>query len=378
MNAHGCVRTLVTLTTMLVAARSTACPFCNAVTPTFAERRESAAALAFAEAVERSDESWRFQIHRVHEGEKQLAPGETVDVNTDAELQAGDLALLLADADDEGAARDAWRWSVTRVDPASYLYFSKSPGMRVPAAERLRYFLPHLDDENQDVSADAFAELGRAPLEAVEAVADGEIIPQLREWIRDDALPNERRGGYGLMLGLVKDPTERATNANALREVIDREREDFRAGFDGVLAGYLLLEPVEALQLIDERYLAQPEARPGDTRHALAALRFCVEYDRGPERSELLKVVRHALDRPAFAADVVKDLARWKDWAPLDAIAALYATPGDQDPLLRRAVVGYLKACPLPEAEAHLSQLRTADPDGIQAIERRLALPIDR
>jgi hypothetical protein len=163
-----------------------------------------------------------------------------------------------------------------------------------------------------------------------------------------------------------------------LREAIDRESVDFRAGFDGVLAGYLLLEPGQALALIEERFVTSPDARPGDTRHALAALRFCIEYARGPEREQVLNVMRHALSRNAFAAEVVTDLARWKDWKPLDEIVTLYDKPGDEDPQLRRAVIGYLKACPLPEAQSHLDRLRTADPEGVKALERRLTLPIDR
>jgi len=363
--------------TLFAAARTAACPFCNAVNPTFAERRESATVCALAELTELADDRGRWAIHRVHKGEEKIAAGHVVEIKADAAFAVGDLAVLLGSADEDAAPLNEWRWNAVKVDPASYLYFAKAPAMRVPAAERLAYFLPYLDDEHAEVAADAFAELGRAPLEAVEALADSGVAPKLRTWMADENLPNERCGGYGLMLGLAKDAKSRQANAALLRELIDKEQEDFRAGFDGVLAGYLLLEPEEALRLIDERYISNAEARPGDTRHALAALRFCIEYARGPERAQVLDVMRHALARAAFAADVVKDLARWKDWSATDVIAALYATAAD-DPALRRAVVGYLKACPLPEAAAQLDRLRAEDSEGVKAIESRLALPLER
>jgi hypothetical protein len=379
VNAHGLLRAVLMLVAIAaLAVRSFACPFCNAVTPTFAERRDSATAFVLGEAEQQTDGKWRFGVRHALEGAGVIAVGDTVEIKTDVPLQSGDLAILLAASDEDDAPRDAWRWSVMKVDPASYLYFSKTPSTRVPAAARLDYFLPFLDHENADVANDAFAEIGRAPLEAVESVSHGEIVPRLREWILDDALPDDRRGGYGLMLGLTKDPADRAKNAAVLREAIDRESVDFRAGFDGMLAGYLLLEPDSALKLIEERFIASPDARPGDTRHALAALRFCIEYARGPERDEVLKVMRQVLPREAFSAEVVTDLARWKDWKPLDEIVKLYDKPGDEDPQLRRAVIGYLKACPLPTAQTHLDRLRTADPEGVKALERRLSLPIDR
>lgn len=367
------------MTLALHGAAAAACPFCNAVTPTFAERRENAAVCALAEAIDEHDGRWRFEIHRIHQGEGRLKSDALIQCRPNAVMQPGDLALLLGSTDDEDAAQQ-WRWQVTKVDFVSYRYFSAAPDLRQPAAERLAYFVPFLESAETDIASDAFAELGRAPLEAVEAVVSNrEIAAKLRTWILSDELANERRGGYGLMLALAKSQEDSAANANTLRTAIEQQREDFRAGFDGLLAGYLLLEPVEALQLIDERYIANADARPGDTRHALHALRFCIEYARGPNKEAILAVMRHGLHRPAFAPDVVTDLARWQDWSPVDEIAALFETSGEANKApLQRAVIGYLKACPTTRSRDHLERLRANDPQTVSAIERRLTLPLDR
>jgi hypothetical protein len=361
----------------LLYGRGSACPFCNAVTPTFAEERESATVCALAEAETPQGEDWRFQIHRFHQGEAAWPAETRVAFRPEGKFQAGDLALLLGSPDPDEAS-GPWRWKAIPVTPASYLYFAKSPTMRTIAPERLPYFTDYLEVEDPAIAADAFAEIGRAPLEAVETIAYGALMPKLRRWVLDEHVLNERKGGYGLILGLAKERADQTENAKVLRALIDAEREDFRAGFDGILAGYLLLEPDVALALIDERYLANESGRTGDTRHALAALRFCVESARGPEKAKTIEVVRHALHRPAFAADVVTDLARWRNWDALDQVAGLFSAAADADPLLQRAVIGYLKACPLAKATEELDRLRQESPEMVKKIERRLSLPIDR
>jgi hypothetical protein len=78
------------------------------------------------------------------------------------------------------------------------------------------------------------------------------------------------------------------------------------------------------------------------------------------------------------ASDAAIDLARYQDWTALDDVAALWDTAGRDDPLVRRAVAGYLKACPLPKARRHLEAIRTADPERLQAAIDAAALPAGR
>jgi hypothetical protein len=355
-----------------------ACPFCSVVAPTFAERRECATVCALAEALEKTAAGWRFQLHRVHQGDGEIAASATVEFDPKLAFQPGDLALLLGSKELDAEAQ-SWRWEAVPVSEVSYRYFSGAPTLRAPAAERLKYFVPFLESPEPEIAADAFAEFGRAPLEAVEAVADREMIAKARDWVQSEILPDERRGGFALLLGLARTPAEREASAQVLRTLIDQPREDFRAGFDGVLGAYLLLEPEAALRLIDERYVTPPDARPGDTRHALNALRFCMEYRRGPKREAMLEVMHHGLARPAVAADIITDLARWKDWSRIDGIAALYdPTSGKDGAPLRRAVIGYLKVCPEATAKAQFERIRALDPDGINRIEERLNAPLDR
>ena len=90
-------------------------------------------------------------------------------------------------------------------------------------------------------------------------------------------------------------------------------------------------------------------------------------------RASVWPALRHALARPEFAADVVTDLARWQDWSALSQVAGLYAKPAYGEAAVRRAIVGYLLACPEPAAAAELKRLRESDPAGVAAAEAILS-----
>ena len=149
--------------------------------------------------------------------------------------------------------------------------------------------------------------------------------------------------------------------------------DDFRAGFDGILGGYLLLRGTAGLELIESRYLANPEAADGDVRHAIIALRFYQEFGRDIPIARLSAALGRVLARPEFAAMAITDLARWNDWDFLTRIARLYDEPAYADPATRRAIVGYLLTCPKPSARAELVRLRKSDPAGVAAAEQILS-----
>ena len=68
-----------------------------------------------------------------------------------------------------------------------------------------------------------------------------------------------------------------------------------------------------------------------------------------------------------MAADAAIDLARYRHWDAWEDVAALWDSIGRDDPLVRRAVAGYLAACPLPAAARRLDALRQQDPQRAEA-----------
>jgi hypothetical protein len=85
------------------------------------------------------------------------------------------------------------------------------------------------------------------------------------------------------------------------------------------------------------------------------------------------------LDRPAWADQIIADLARWEDWSVMERLVQMFKDAESKDEIsrlsIRVAVAHYLAACPLPEAEQHLAELRRLDGAAIEHAERSLILP---
>ena len=231
-------------------------------------------------------------------------------------------------------------------------------------------FLGHADPL---IAEDAFAEFGHASFAAVAEVAPHLPFDDFRRWIADPNYPGDRKGFLGLAIGLVKEGKQRQANRELLRRLAANSSDDF-TGFDGILAGYLLIDGEPALADIDERYLANAEAAEANTWHAVRALRFYQEYGRGIAHARLCKSARLLLQRAPFAAAAITDLARWQDWDALPAIVKLYDPKSTTALATQRAIIGYLRACPNSTADVELARLRSLDPVVFKRAEAVLSL----
>jgi hypothetical protein len=211
-------------------------------------------------------------------------------------------------------------------------------------------------------------------------VADAFNPGQLQTWLADPSVDRRRRGFYAVALGLAiaatKRPSDRSAGIAALHAAVEEAGDDLRAGYDGILAGVLVAEPEAGLAYLGDRGLFTATTRPGDAKHALAALRFAWEClaDSIP-RDSVAEATAGLLDNPAVAADAAIDLARYTRWNEVDRVAALWQSLGRDDPLVRRAVAGYLEACPLPAAQGHRETLAASDSEAWAAARAAAAGP---
>ena len=129
---------------------------------------------------------------------------------------------------------------------------------------------------------------------------------------------------------------------------------------------------------------------------AMQAVRFMWTYggDRIPQE-RLKQSLRLLLDRPDMADVVITDLSRWRDWAAMDRVAALYDAEGYDVPAIDRAIVKYLleaerdlpespgkagadedEAAPehVTKAREHLAKIAEADPQVVERAKRLLYL----
>ena len=371
------------------ATPTSACPFCGTVGQSLAQRRDAAAIVAVAEAegTAAADPSsvlvQRFRIDQVlHDAAHASVVGTTVPARVAGPIAGTAVLFGTVIAAAPEAAADDLSWSAVAADETLLGYVAAAPATDLPAAERLRWFADRLEHPDPAIAADAFTEFGLAPFTAVHAAASALDPVRLQAWVNEPGIDARRRGLYGLLLGVVAavgDPAVAHTCIDTLHRAVEAPADDFRAGFDGVLAGVLVAEGETGLDYLEHRGLFGRQARALDQRHLLAAVRFAAEsLTETIPRGRILTATAALLASPAVAADATVDLARYRAWGTVAEVSRLWDMLGADDPLVRRAVAGYLTACPLPAAKQALEQIRLRDPERLQQALDAAALPAAR
>ncbi len=373
-----CFAFCVLIVSLLSPDFARACPFCVAVKPTLAQQCESATIAFLGECSsvknDARDTDVGFAIRRVLTGEKLLAGRSAIRIKLIENIKPGTLALLLGSGE-SGSALENLKWTSIPLTELSFAYIARLPETQASPLERLKYFAKFLESADPLIADDAFLEFGHAPYDQVLLAGNLLSAEKLRQWMTDPNVPAERKGFYGLALGLTANGKEREANLALLKKLADADVArggDFRAGFDGVLGGYLIADGRRALDRIVERTIDWPNAPEGDLRHAQTALRFYYEFGPSAEHDAVAAAVEKLLDRPGTAAAAITDLARWRQWNALAKVTPLYDRQGFADSVTQRSVIGYLQKCPLPEAANALEKLRQRDPHGVATAEKTL------
>ena len=374
MEAMPVIVALVVATTSLAGA---ACPFCDVVGRPLAERRDAATVVAVGEAAGPARDAQggvrqAFAVRSVVNG-----GGAALDETVTARVAGPVAGTALLFGDESG------RFEAVVADETLLGYVAQAPRAEAAAAGRLAWFARWLEHPNRAIAEDAFSEFGLAEFAAVVAAAGSLDAARLRLWVAEPGIDQRRRGFYGLALGIVaRRAAESGHDAEAtaclaaLERALAAEGSDLRAGYAGLLGGLLVARGEAALAWLRERGLLAAETRAGDARHTLAALRFAWEYlaDAIP-RDKIAAAAAGLLANPAVAADTAVDLARWQHWESVAEVAALWDRLGRDDPLVRRAVAGYLTACPLASAKRHAAAIAATDSDRWAAAVAATGLP---
>ena len=365
---------------LLWGAVASACPFCDVVGRSLSERRDRSAVVAIGEtngtAVLRNDsvlyQPW--QIMKVIRGTFQ----QTSEIIS-ARVEKTEEGTGIVFGDSVGI--EGLQWSAFVADELVMSYLVEAPPLNMPDAERLQWFVSRLEHPSTIIAEDAFTEFGLASFEAVESVAGSFNAGKLKLWVTELGIDERRRGFYGLALGLVAaqtpDQIERASAIEILHEAIEKPSNDFRAGFDGIMGGVLVAEGESGLDYLIALGFSKPSARPVDQRHFLTVLRFAWEslFDAIP-REKIIDTTATMIHSPVVSKAAIIDLARWQAWSYARDVASLWDSLGDEDPLIRRAVAGYLIACPKSISQSFLEDIRSRDPERLELAIEASRLPI--
>jgi len=399
MKKYGILLVALMSSALFAANEMKACPFCSAPSLTLTEQVSQSDAVVlvrWVDAKKPTDQEAGVTIYEVmditRDPKNPVPKGKKIQLSRYRSGKKGDLFVLMGT---EGKSVD-WG-SPVEVTDASYRYMTEAPSPETATAKRLEYFVNYLENPDQLVSNDAYAEFANAPYEDICLISDKLPKKDLRKWVADPDTPGTRLGLYGLLLGLSGDETD----AKIMESKITRVASDFRLGIDGIMSGYLLLKGAKGLDVIDRTKLRRGMIKDKDgkvvevpfseTYAAMQALRFMWTYgnDRIP-KERLRKSMRHLLERPELADLVIADLARWKDWSIQDRLLKIYDDEAYSIPAIKRAIVRYFYYCstdvpkdkdgkPTGEkpahvisAEKHLKTLEAKDPKLFRDAKRYL------
>jgi len=275
-------------------------------------------------------------------------------------------------------------------------------------ADRLTFFLGHLEDEDPLLAQDAYDEFARASYEAVIAIADKMDRPELLRWIQDAEVGPTRRRLYLTMLGVCGKPEDVAVleslinydyhqmkpgvasmlammsqwgpalGAPVVGEMLHADVRRKQQCLDALIAAYLKLKGPDGLPMIEERFLTNPDAEYTHVYATIMSLRFHGEETDVLPKERLLQSVRLLLDNEEIADQVIPDLARWEDWSVMDRLVSMFKN-SDNDAWVRQPVISYLIAASdqtgdvKADAEAALAELEQLDPEGVKRARSYMA-----
>ncbi|MFM8705982.1 MAG: hypothetical protein ACKOHG_19430 [Planctomycetia bacterium] len=365
------------------AARVTACPFCSAVSLTFAQEIAQSQAAVIVKLVEPPPKGalspraegplpkGRFAVVEVLKGGDLVAEaghsgadGKPIETILLEEKPVGTLFLLM------GVEPPALVWSSPiPVSDRAVAYLRKLASLPEKGSDRLAFFQQHLEDPDETLARDAYDEFAVAPYADVRGLADRMRPAQLLEWIENPKVQANRRRLYATMLGTcgTKADADRIGRILANQD-LGADKAEVRSGLDALIACYVTLRGPDGLDLVDELFLDRRgrEVPFTETYAAVMALRFLGEESERVPKERVLKSLRRLLDEPKLADLVIADLARWQDWSVIDRLVELFEKAEADNIFVREPVVNYLRACPLPEAAAAIAKLEKIDPEAVR------------
>lgn len=328
-----------------------ACPFCSAPQLSMAEQlvQAEAALICKWDSGEKPDDEGRnfgktyytvFEILN-NTDKKEIKVGDKIEIDGYRSGAKGDLNLITGMSDTKSLI-----WDVPQeLSDLSHKYIVELPSLEADPIDRLKFAMKHLESSDPLIADDAYNEFAKTPYEQIVQLVDLFPRENLRKWVLvPKAAPQQRRGLYGMMLGLCGDEVD----AENLRKMVTKDTDEFRLGIDGVMGGYLLLTGEEGLKQLVETKLST-NGKPGsegiavnETFSAISALRFMWNQGSGKiPKDALRKAMRILVGNENFTPTAILDLARWEDWDYSDELIKKYETLTEDDRRVKRTIIAF-------------------------------------
>ncbi len=270
---------------------------------------------------------------------------------------------------------DPYRGEAVAVDSKLPQYLKGAMEVRQKdEITRLKYFFNYLEDADIVVSSDAYSEFGYAEYKEVRQVASKLPAETLVKWLKDPNTRGSRFGLYGLLLGHAGKPED----AKTIRALLDDKERSYASGLDGVVAGYILLDPKGGWDYL-MGLIKTPTSDFPVKYAALKTARFFWEYrpDVIPN-AQVLEAMKILMADADIADMPIEDLRKWKVWDLTPAILELAKKESHSGtPIVARAILKFAIAASWADpkntaATQHVEAARAKDPKRVQFLEEVL------
>ena len=239
-----------------------------------------------------------------------------------------------------------------------------------PLAERLRYAFDYLNSADIDVALDAYREFQKTDYKDYKDTAKSLPPATLAKWLRDPKTPPYRYGLYASLLGLCGRPED----GKLLREMLQDPQKRMGSGLDGMLVGYVTIDPKEGAAFLSS--ILKDGKQEFLLRYAaLRGVRFL--WDQRPDlvpKTDLIQDVKLLLDQPDMADFAVEDMRKWERWEMTDSVLDLFNKETHNVPVVRRAILRFALKSPAPRAKAFVEEQRRRDKEWVCDTEELLRL----
>jgi hypothetical protein len=235
--------------------------------------------------------------------------------------------------------------------------------------DRLRHCFKFLNSTDLNVSTDAYREFAKADYADYAEIAKALPAATLAEWLEDPKTPAYRYGLYASLLGHCGDPKK---HGDLLRTMIDDPKKRMGSGVDGMMAGYLMLQPKEGWKHL-QNYLKN-EKEDFYLRHAvLRTLRFY--WDNRHDvmtKEEVLKGMVMTMQLPDIADFAIDDLRNWQVWKMTDQVLDLFDKKTHSHPIVRKSILRFALCSPETRAKMFVAEQRKSNPVWVRETEELL------
>ena len=370
---------LLTMFSTFSVANCALCPFCSADKgPTLAGDFDQAMAVVLVHVDQEPQQNANGETytevvidqvikpHAVLKGKQKLILRRKID-KTDSQI------LLFCDVFKDKI--DAYRGVDVPKKSDVIKYFQGAVALKDKSvSDRLRYCFDYLNSSDLDVSTDAYREFAIADYKDYKTLAKSLPADKIAGWLKDSRTPPFRYGLYSSLLGHCGT----AEHAKLLRTMIGDAIKNKSSDIDGLLAGYVMLQPKEAWAYV------QSLLRDGKEDFLV---RFsCVRVagflrDQRPDlvpAKDLTSAVATVLDYPDMADIGIDFLRKAKAWDRTDQILNLCGkkSPGkdyDND-FIKRAILRFALLSPEPRAAAFVKEMRGRNAEFVNNTEELLKL----